>query len=194
MTTKPDTTAKNAAIWDLVRSLYTDGRTPRQIAHKTGLLPSAIAARAALEDWPAPPPIDWQCVRDAWEGGKSDRAVALQYGLSAATVRKRRGRENWSRCSARGIDALRRAVNALSEALDQTPLDDTVATSRLATALSMAAGRLRVAEKHLLGKSSGKTDAKDALDMDTETEAMREQLLANLNRLAKPEAESPKGD
>ncbi len=181
---------ETASIWQQARILYAEGRTARQIAHITSLLPSAITTRATQERWPAPKPPDWDSIRDAWEAGKPDRALATEYGVSASALRKRRLREHWSRTNARGIDALRRAVSILEEALDHTDVSDTVVTTRLAAALSMAAGRLRDAEKQQSAKVQSQRGNDDIHDFEGEDDSLREHMTDMLLRLAEGEEET----
>ncbi len=172
------------AKWAEARTLYGQGKTTRQIAHALDLPVAEMTRRALVEHWPAPPPPDWSAIRDAWEAGKPMTALAAHFGVSAATLRKRRVREDWQRSHARGIDALRLAVRTLEDTLDRIDPADTVATTRLAAALSMAAGRLRDAEKQILEKPRQRTDLDEALGLDGEDEMFREQMTQMLMRLA----------
>jgi len=175
--------AANKSEWAEARALYGQGKTARQIAHALGLPIAKINQRSMSEHWPAPPPPDWQAIRNQWEAGKSVRVLAIQFGVSEGTVRKRRTRESWQRGTARGIDALRLAVRTLEEAMEHADLGDTVATTRLAAALSMAAGRLREAEKQIFDTNPSGRDLNDAFGTEGEDEAMREHMLEMLVRL-----------
>ncbi len=190
MNTQQPDTQEEKILWQQARTLYVQGQTPRQIAHITAIRPSIIVSRAARERWPAPPPPDWEAIRKAWEAGQPDRVLVLQYSISASGLRKRRTRENWSRTSTRGIDALRRAVSTLEEALDQADMGDTVVTTRLAAALSMAAGRLRDAEKQQAEKQKSHRGNDDIYDFEGEDESLREHMTEMLMRLAETEEEN----
>jgi len=176
--------AEHKSEWAEARALYGQGKTARQIAYALGLPIAKITSRAAAEHWPAPPPPDWQAIRNQWEAGKPVRVLAMQFGVSETTVRKRRMRENWQRGTARGIDALRLAVRTLEEAMEHADLGDTVITTRLAAALSMAAGRLREAEKQLFESAGSGRDLNDIYGTEGEDEAMREQMMEMLVRLS----------
>ncbi len=185
--------ADNKPEWAEARALYGQGKSARQIAHGLALPIAKINQRAMSEHWPAPPPPDWRVIRSAWESGQTDRALAQRYGVSASGLQKRRRREGWSRHHERGIDALRRAVRTLEAALDNADLADTVLTTRLATALSMAAGRLRDAEKQLYGHGQNEAGNELAQNLEGENEALREQMTTMLMRLAGEEEPEDEG-
>jgi hypothetical protein len=90
-------------------------------------------------------------------------------------------REGWQRGQSRGIDALRRAVGILETAMDQADMGDTALITRLAAALSMAAGRLRDAEKLETAKN---TPFDEPFSTEGEDEAARAEVLAMLTQLA----------
>ena len=187
MTTQ-DRTFAQAGLWHDARIAYAAGRSARQIAHATGLLPSQISARANAENWPAPPPPDWAAMRKAWCNGEPASAIARRCGVSVFTVRKRCRRENWSRVQTSGLAALRRAVAALEQAMDGCDDADPVSLSRLAAALSMAAGRLSRVEKSRDGGGDDKDASAGA--PGAEDEAMRAQISTLLMRLAGEEEEA----
>ncbi len=183
----------NKPEWAEARALYGQGKTARQIAYALGLPIARITHRAVAEHWPAPPPPDWQAIRHQWEAGQPVRVLATQFGVSETTLRKRRTRENWQRGTARGIDALRLAVRTLEEAMEHADLGDTVVTTRLAAALSMAAGRLREAEKQIFDANQPGRDLNDVYGTEGEDEAMREQMMEMLVRLNENPGEEKEG-
>lgn len=73
---------------------------------------------------------------------------------------------------------MRLAVRTLEDALELTDIGDPVTTSRLAAALSMAAGRLRDAENSQPDKASASSG-----EPEGENDAMREQMADMLMRL-----------
>jgi hypothetical protein len=90
-------------------------------------------------------------------------------------------REGWQRGQSRGIDALRRAVGILETAMDQADMGDTALITRLAAALSMAAGRLRDAEKLETAKN---TPFDEPFSTEGEDEAARAEVSHMLLQLA----------
>ena len=128
------------------RRLYGLGFSPRQIAARLDLLPSVVKQHAAAGNWPAGQATDWQQLRQRFEQGEDITDIAANTIVSKSTLQKRKLRENWNRVKITGIDALRRSVSALQSALANAPEDDPVLTTRISTALSMAAGRLSRAE------------------------------------------------
>ncbi len=185
MSTGPD--IDPAGNWQWARAALARGHTVRQIAQATGLEATQIETRIQKEHWPAPPPPDWLAVRQDWESGLSISTVARRHGMCADTVRKRRRKQNWQRHKPSGLDALRRAVKTLEQALDQCDAADPVSTARLAAALSMAAGRLSRAEKQRLNLRPPGDDSGD--DFAAQDESFRTQAIALLCRLGGAEAE-----
>ncbi|MBL1431390.1 MAG: hypothetical protein COA60_007785 [Robiginitomaculum sp.] len=158
------------------RRLYSLGFSFRQIAAKLGILPSLIKAEANNNNWQAGQAPNWKQLRKRFEQGEDIVDIASNTIVSLSTLQKRKLRENWSRVTITGLDALRRSVSALQTALDSTPEDDPVLTTRISTALSMAAARLSRAEKGL-----------DPIEFDTEISAIDdaddEQATAELARV-----------
>ena len=175
------------SLWRQARALYAQGLTPRQISYRLDLPSTIIIKRARDENWPEPPPPDWQAIRNAWEGGQSVRMLAKQFKISENRIRKRQIKEDWQRGLARGVEALRLSVRTLEETMKQTDPGDTTAIARLAGALSMAAGRLRDAEKQITEKNQSKGEEQSGFDPEGEEETLREQMMSMLLRLSEDE-------
>ncbi|MBL4617658.1 MAG: hypothetical protein JKY46_08160 [Robiginitomaculum sp.] len=148
------------------RHLFALGLSYRQIARKLDVLPSVIKAQALQQQWPTGTQTNWRQLRARFERGENITDIANSCTVSLSTLRKRKRRENWSQVTITGLDALRRSVSALQTALDSTPEDDPVLTTRISTALSMAAARLSRSEKGLApiefdAEISGIDDADD---------------------------------
>lgn len=163
-----------AAIIAEAKFLFERGLTVRQIAHKLDQLPSAIKSQAQQHNWVAGTVTDWGKLRQRYEEGEDITQIAKTCTVALSTLHKRKRRENWSRERTSGLDALRRAVAALENALQNAPDDDTVLTMRISTALSMAAARLSRAEKGL-GPIENELDPQDDAD--------DEQAITELSRL-----------
>jgi len=127
--------------------LYALGTTVRRIATLTGLAPDMIKAQAAAESWLAGPKPNWPALRHRFAQGETLADIAKSTNISISTLQKRKRRENWIANPTQGLDALRRSVAALEAALLAAPNDDPMLTTRISTALSMAALRLSRAEQ-----------------------------------------------
>jgi transposase len=173
--------------WVQARALFAQGLTTRQIAHRLDLPIITVTKRAKNEDWPEPPPPDWQAIRNVWEGGQSVRMLAKQFKISENRIRKRQIKEEWQRGLARGVEALRLSVRTLEETMKQTDPGDATAIARLAAALSMAASRLRDAEKQITEKAQAEVEKESGFGPEGEEEVLREQMMAMLLRLSEDE-------
>lgn len=180
-------TDDDKSLWVQARALYAQGLTPRQIAYRLNLPITMVTQRSKKEDWPAPPPPDWQAIRNVWEGGQSVRMLAKQFKISENRIRKRQTKEGWQRGLARGVEALRLSVRTLEDTMQQTDPGDATAIARLAAALSMAAGRLRDAEKQIVEKNQPIIEPESGFGPEGEEEILREQMMTMLLRLSEDE-------
>ncbi len=109
---------------------------------------------------------DWQMIREDWESGMRNITCAQKHGISVSTLYRHRIQGSWQRGGVSGLEAQRRAVQTLCTALEEAyKAGDQASISRLASALSMAAGRLTSA--HELAdktKTSADDDGHDAPD------------------------------
>jgi len=160
----------------LARTLFEQGYSPRMIARRTDILPSLIKAQAIAQHWQPGPALDWTQLRHQFERGMDLVEIAQTCIVSLSTLRKRSRREKWSRNVTSGLDALRKSVQALELALAAAPADDPILTTRISTALSMAAGRLSRAETG--GKGSDLAD-----EPETQTDPEEEESRFELTRL-----------
>lgn len=156
------------------RNLFEAGLSPRRIAAKLNILPSVIKRQAEQQGWQAGPPANWQQIRREFEQGCSQSELARKHSISISTLRHKSRRENWSRNPVTGLEALRRAVGALENALENAGPADPILTTRISTALSMAAGRLSRVETG--------TEL-EATEEETNTETDHQYAIAEFSRL-----------